>query len=949
MRFDGLPIFAGTTLNPVMAKLRTIVPFAAVAFAMLAGAAFADNAIVEENRKPGTPGWADGPIGTNFIDGFVSSTSVAAGESLNVYVNVVAAPQYRIDVYRLGWYQGTGARKVLAAGPLAATRQPNCSIDTTTRMVSCANWSPTYSFAIPADWLTGAYWVKFTEVGAQGDGRQTATAFVVRDDRDNAAHLLQLPFNTYQTYNQWGGHSTYRGPDLAFATRSYKVSHDRPYDRGRPNLYLFSYPMIRWVERNGFSVSYSASVDTHVAADAMRRRRSWLSLGHDEYWTLEMRNNVTAALQAGVHLAFLSGNALYRQVRFEHSPVGGNRVIVCYLDKQLDPFFTGQGGTPVDPSRVTIEFRNLPSPKPENALVGIMYHDGYHTDPRSPSSWVATNTTHWAFQGTTLRDGDRIPGVVGHEFDAVTANGLTPDGLETLASSPTCMDNGSCTTIANTSIYKTRSGGWVFASGTMQWVNALDRFAALCTACPPPDERFERVTYNILKAFEGEQRHTADAVSPYASSGMAATVTANYSDPLSYANLEWMYLMVNDSATLAGGCAVAYQRSGNALYLVDDGGRTQLGPITPGRSGTLQNSQCTLDGAESAAMGEGLDLRLRVALTFRSAFQGAHVVFSRATDRAQQTTGWQPRGYFNVAAGASPTLLVPRRGIGRQQRFTATFLDASTSDGIAFAYLHINAEASVEGGCSVAVERSSKRLYLLDDSGAVMVGPVAGGAAEIAQNSQCILNGLESAVSADGGSLTVDAAIIFKPLFRGERVVYGQIADSRGNLGARLPLGSWVVTAAPDVPFAVSVVPTRGAGMRAVFGAFFWHPQGLSGFRQLYFRVSSGGGSAPACHATYHPATDSLWLVNDDNTGVAGRVTPGQSGAVENSQCVLTGTGTSVSGSGVAFILKLSITFKSAFAGNRDIYIQASDIAGANTDWQQVGAWSVAAPQGSQQ
>src|SRR5581483_1370953 len=154
---------------------------------------------------------------------------------------------------------------------------------------------------------------------------------------------------------RWGGNSLYTG-----AT---KVSYNRPFDtRGVvPNSFVFDseYPMVRWLEANGYNVSYFTDVDSSRLGSEIREHKTFLSVGHDEYWSAEERANVEAARDAGVNLAFFSGNEVFWKTRWEPSADGSNtayRTLVTYKETgsgtQTDPLDISQGvwtGTWRDP------------------------------------------------------------------------------------------------------------------------------------------------------------------------------------------------------------------------------------------------------------------------------------------------------------------------------------------------------------------------------------------------------------------------------------------------------------------------------------------------------------------------------------------------------------------------------------------------------------------------
>src|SRR5207237_7497124 len=134
------------------------------------------------------------------IEGYSSATSVNHGSSINIYVNT-HDPSYLLEVFRMGWYGGAGARRVLGPISLPGVAQPIPSPDPTTGIVEC-HWTSPYAVAVGSDWTTGIYLVKLT---AGTSGRQKFVKFVVRDDASTANHYFQSAVTTSEAYNNWGG------------------------------------------------------------------------------------------------------------------------------------------------------------------------------------------------------------------------------------------------------------------------------------------------------------------------------------------------------------------------------------------------------------------------------------------------------------------------------------------------------------------------------------------------------------------------------------------------------------------------------------------------------------------------------------------------------------------------------------------------------------------------
>jgi len=465
---------------------------------------------VVENQKPGTAAWEiTNPALAREIEGYASKTSVNGGETIDLLVST-AAPRYSIDVFRMGWYGGAGARQV--AGPVErdGMLQTIPSPDPTTGLIECAWRDPYHLTTSDAEgaWPTGVYLARLTTIAAaatRGSGRsnppglQTFIVFVVRDDGRDAPLVFQSSVTTFAAYNNWGGKSLYGFNSGNMPAR--KVSFDRPYasnpygvrlDGASDFLRRWEYNAVRFLERAGYDLEYTTDVDTHDRA-IPPRTRVFLSVGHDEYWSWQMREHVEAARDRGVHLAFLGANVCYWQIRFESNQRGdADRTIVAYKEaaSDLDPLATD--GRPQNNRQITGRWRERPTSRPEERLVGVMYA----ADPVD-ADIVVTDVDHWAFEGTGLRAGDRLVGLLGYEVDAIYGGG--PPRLQRLAHSPfTDQGANGRTRYADMTIYTAASGALVFATGSMQWNWGLDGYNAPQWHPTRTSAAAQRITHTIL-------------------------------------------------------------------------------------------------------------------------------------------------------------------------------------------------------------------------------------------------------------------------------------------------------------------------------------------------------------------------------------------------------------------------------------------------------------------
>jgi hypothetical protein len=476
------------------------------------------NPVVCENSKQGEPytEWDIDGSGDPTIQGFATDISVNKGQTVQFKVKTNAAA-YRLDIYRLGYYNGDGARKIATVTPSVSLpqTQPTCLSEAATGLVDCGNWAASASWAVPATAVSGIYFARLVRADTNGASH---IYFIVRDDSSHSDILFQTSDTTWQAYNDYGGSDLYLGGPPGVG-RAYKVSYNRPFKTrtefiggGKSFLFSAEYPMVRWLERNGYDVSYSTGVDSDRRGAELLEHEIFLSVGHDEYWSPAQRANVEAARDAGVHLAFFSGNEVFWKTRWETSIDGSGtpyRTLVCYKETaanaKIDPSpqWTGtwrdpRFSPPADGGR------------PENALTGTLFMvngPGRHDAIEVPAAdgklrfWRNTSVASLsAGQKATFPDG-----TLGYEWDEDADNGSRPAGLIRLSTSTVEVDTylkdygstyGLGTATHHLTLYRAASGALVFGAGTVQWSWGLDDDHDNLST--PTDARMQQATVNLF-------------------------------------------------------------------------------------------------------------------------------------------------------------------------------------------------------------------------------------------------------------------------------------------------------------------------------------------------------------------------------------------------------------------------------------------------------------------
>ena len=297
--------------------------------------------LAEENSRPGTRQWMLENTRIDpatkyrcpWIEGYVSHASILPGETLQVMVSTNPASDFKIEFFRLGYYALDGGRQVHASEKLIGGVQAMPEIGPR-RLQNC-QWKPSYELRIPDDWLSGVYVGKLTELT---EGLQSYVIFVVRDQRTSDL-VFQVSDHTWQAYNRWPSQFSLYDDGVNewhWGDKS-QVSFNRPYGKycqimnaplstGSGEFFLWEFPFVYWLEEHGYDVTYISNTDLHRDAEQPQRGKGFISVGHDEYWTIEMFEHMQAAIASGVNVGFFSGNAVCGRVEWDATTRSMTRV-----------------------------------------------------------------------------------------------------------------------------------------------------------------------------------------------------------------------------------------------------------------------------------------------------------------------------------------------------------------------------------------------------------------------------------------------------------------------------------------------------------------------------------------------------------------------------------------------------------------------------------------------
>ena len=496
------PIPRTAPVHPVV----RIKPIPTVAVTKLGPSGVVSSAVVDENQQPGTAAWRITDQGAGSIDGFADLNYAAVGNIVHLFVSTTA-PTFTVTAYRMGWYQGLGAREIWASAPIAGTVQPPCPVTPVTNMVSCANWTPDVTMPVTPAFVPGDYLLKLVGSGNQ----QAYVLLTVWDPSSHATYLIMNRSLVEQGWNTFDGYSFYAGVGPCIldsntypvCDRARVVSFDRPYaGDGSSDFLTNEYPLVAYAEELGLDVTYCTDICISEHPTFVLQHRALLGLDHDETWTNSERLAVIDAFDAGVNVAFLGAATLVRHARLQPSALGPDREEVDYRNGAEDPL-DGK----IDPKEVTGNtWASPPTDWVASAFLGQLY-SGYLQSGQPSVAMKVFDASAWIFKGTGLADGDLIPGVINSDIDHVDPGGPKPADLQVLAHSPIPLseaftDEGKWNgfTYSDMTYYTSAtSHAGLFDSGDNVWVATLVRCPATDPTCPSSYTR--RITGNLLWLF----------------------------------------------------------------------------------------------------------------------------------------------------------------------------------------------------------------------------------------------------------------------------------------------------------------------------------------------------------------------------------------------------------------------------------------------------------------
>ena len=301
------------------------------------------------------------------VAGYADATSVRPGGTIRFHVTTAPAARYRIEISRLGWYGGRGdvwrhawsERTSTTAARATAWGSTSPRDRRRSRHRRGAGGVVDDRRADGPGWLEQRVLPRGVPADAAGPLR-AGQALLRSSSRRPSAIIPRSWFRSRRIRGRrttcWGGIELYTQPG---APRANRVSFDRPLDARL--LFDWEYPLVRFLERGNWDVSYATDDDVDADPQMLRNHVLDMSAGHDEYWTRPDARRLGA--RAGRRASTLpsraqmpaSGRCATRTVR---------RTMIGYkYCADPDP----------DQAEKTTQFRRLKPPRPECQMIGVEF------------------------------------------------------------------------------------------------------------------------------------------------------------------------------------------------------------------------------------------------------------------------------------------------------------------------------------------------------------------------------------------------------------------------------------------------------------------------------------------------------------------------------------------------------------------------------------------------
>ncbi|MFC1807881.1 hypothetical protein ACFL0T_05895, partial [Candidatus Omnitrophota bacterium] len=387
-----------------------------------------------------------------------------------------------------------------------------------------------------------------------------------------------------------------------------------------------------------------------------------------------------------------------------------------------------------------------------------------------------------------------------------------------------------------------------------------------------------------------------------------------------------------------------YNPTEGLLYLRSEDASSWIGGFAPGSANIIEHTIAKLDCSNTTVSGSGDSLIITWAATVKSASAGDKITWLYAWDGIDDTNGWDTVGTWTINDPPQNISVSPLDGTSlpnQEVLFTTTLKDLNGYDDIKEARFLVDTVRSPVNNFYGYYEKSTNKLFLLNDDNSQWLGGFAPGSPNVVENSYTKLNCANTTVTGFGDTLEVTWAAIFKDNFTGAKKTFMHVKDYAGASDDWTEMGTWTINTPPE---NISISPSSGSsahGQEVIFTSVYRDQDGYEDIKQAFLKINNTSSSRNCFYGYYDKPTNKLYLLSDDSSTWYGGFAPGSPNIIENSYTKLDCSRITVSGSGDDLTITWSATFNDNFVGTKNLYLYVRDQLDRFAGWEARGTWVI--------
>lgn len=436
----------------------------------------------------------------------------------------------------------------------------------------------------------------------------------------------------------------------------------------------------------------------------------------------------------------------------------------------------------------------------------------------------------------------------------------------------------------------------------------------------------------------------ATYVSPNSGSGPGSSFQFNWSDATGGSNIRRAWVLIGPRLAWQDSCSISYESDPGIVSLSrgDGDNWSEPAPLVPETA--LSSPLCALRQPSVSRSGEWF--ALSATLEFSEAFNGEKRIWLRAQNNDGAVSEWTEMGRYTVAAPNQPpqvSSISHSSHAGPGSPVVVEVTDANGAADLSVVEVLVNSTNNPREACYVEAYLRGRYFGLRSDNGESVAAASGFSAPRRIENSYCVLDGTASAVETGKDSVKIRFAILPKGPLAGDQTIFVRARDALGASSPWAQSGPWTVPPDPNnqPPEIAAAATPPPRGHFASFQLLARDPDSAMDLASIDLLLGGSPEDAAPCWLRFSRRAGTLQLLSED--GQSWLSPPPDRNVVEHSRCSIP-AGASSALSGAELRVTLGAAFRPPLAGNKSVWVRATDAAGASSGWRKLGDFTVEFP-----